>query len=81
MLESLNKSLFFAKSYKVVDGKVQIKVHDRLHNDHEEADCQMFYYLAKTTASINGVMRTSHTDCLIIALGCYQFLDQSIKYG
>ena len=87
MLESINKSLLFANSgyvcysYKVVDSKVQRKVHDRLHNDHEEADCQMFYHLAKTTAPNNGVMRTSDTDYLIIALGCNQFLDQSIKYG
>ena len=39
----------------------------------------MFYYLAKATAPNNVVFRTSETDCLIIALGCYQFLDQSSK--
>ena len=33
----------------------------------------MFYHLAKTT------IRTSDTDCLIIAQGCYQFLGQSLK--
>ena len=65
--------------YNVVDGRVQRKVDDGLHNDHEKADCLMFYHLAKTTAPSNVVIRTSDTDCLIIALGCYQFLDQSLK--
>ena len=77
LLVSSNKKTIFANSgnvcysYKVVDGRMQRKVTDRLHNDHEEADCRMFYHLAKTT------IRTSDTDCLIIALDCYQFLGQS----
>ena len=65
-------------NYKVVDGRVQRKVDDRLHNDHEDADCRMFDHLAKTTDQNNVVIRTSDTDSLIIALGCYQFLDQSL---
>ena len=39
----------------------------------------MFCHLAKTTAPSNVVISTSDTDCLIISLGCYQFLDKSLK--
>ena len=45
-------------SYKVVDGRVQRKVADRLHNDHEEAvECftilqrQQFVRLTQTALS------------------------------
>ena len=78
MLVSSNKNIFFANSsnvchsYKVVDGRVQRKVADRLHNDHEEADCRI-YHFAKTN------IRMSATDCLIIAHGLLPIIRSIIK--
>jgi len=66
-------------SYRVVDGRVVKQVEATLGNNHEEADSRMFYHLANIPTPNNVVVRTSDTDCLIIALGCYQLFDQSLK--
>jgi len=63
----------------VVDGRVVKQVEATLGNNHEEADSRMFYHLANIPTPNNVVVRTSDTDCLIIALGCYQLFDQSLK--
>ena len=66
-------------SYKVVDGRVVKEMEVALHSDHEEADSQMFYHLATLQAPNNVVIRISDTDCLVIGLGCYHLLDQSVN--
>lgn len=66
-------------SYKAVGNSVVRNVEVALCCDHEEADSRMIYHLANVPAPDNVVIRTSDTDCLVIALGCCQFIYPSLK--
>ena len=39
----------------------------------------MFYHVSLVAAPSNVVMRTNDTDALVIAMGCKQFYDTSLK--
>ena len=47
--------------------------------NHEETDSRMFYHVLLVAAPSNVVMRTNDTDTLVIATGCKQFYDTSLK--
>ena len=40
------------------------------YSTHEEADCRMFAHISHAIIPSSTVVRTSDTDCLVIALGC-----------
>ena len=46
--------------------------------NHEEADSRMLYHVSLVAAPSNA-MRTNDTDALVIAMGCKQFCDTSMK--
>ena len=62
-----------------VEGKVHRAIEENLCCDHEEADSRIFRHVVNTPARSNIVVRTSDTDCLIIALGCFPQFHQSQK--
>ena len=47
--------------------------------NYEEEDSRMFYHLSLVATPSNIVMRTNDTDSLVIAVGCKQFYDNSLK--
>ena len=46
---------------------------------HEEADSRIFFHASSVQSESNVVIRTSDTDCLVIALGCREKIDPSLK--
>ena len=46
---------------------------------HEEVESRMFYHVSLVATPSNVVMRTNDTDALVIAMGCKQFYDTSLK--
>ena len=47
--------------------------------NHEEVYSRMFYHLSLVTTPSNVAMRTNYTESLVIAMGCKQFSDTSLK--
>ena len=47
--------------------------------NHEEADSRMFYHVSLVAAPGKVIMRTNDTDALVIAMGCKQFYENSLK--
>ena len=52
---------------------------ERLYCTHEEADSRMFFHLSTVPSTSKVVIRTTYTDCLIIALGCKHLYNPALK--
>ena len=66
-------------AYKVEDSKLIVTEEDRLYSDHEEAYSRMIFHVKEIAASDelkDIVIRAIDTDVLIIALGCYEELEE-----
>ena len=66
-------------AYKVKDSKLIVTEEDRLYSDHEEADSRMIFHVKEIAASDelkDIVIHAIDTDVLIIALGCYEELEE-----
>ena len=65
--------------FKSILGKVLRSEEPRLFCTHEEADSRMFFHAASVPPPATIVIRTSDTDCLVIAVGCRSKIDSSVK--
>jgi hypothetical protein len=61
-------------SFRVSGNEVEVQQEDEYFCMHEEADSRMIYHLTKMEMNKRVVIRTSDTDVLIIALGCFEFI-------
>ena len=64
--------------YKVVSNCIVRTEEIQLYSDHEEADSRMFFHVASLAENyssdnpVNVVVRSTDTDSLVIAIGCFQ---------
>ena len=68
-----------ATKFSAKDGIMSREIVLDLYSTHEEADCRMFFHLKYITAPKKVVIRTTDTDCLIIALGLKHLYDQQLQ--
>ena len=56
--------------FEVFNGRRVRIIQPHLYSTHQETGSKVIFYVTSTEKNINVVIRTAHTDVLIVFLGC-----------